>query len=243
MTSMPDFAAIVLQAKASLDHELAGIGQTFAALLEAATYRSQATQAINVAKTYMVEAANTLQRSKFSPTAIDTFRGRVSNALTSTARQLAALGWYAGGGSGKEPSEIIGEYLATQRDFLASYIDEITRVQGMPGGIYRATMYAQSLEQVYQRGYMRARGDKAQLPDLPAYPRDGSTACRTNCHCRWVLKHVSDTEYQAFWELRPGEHCEDCLRRSHDWAPLRIVALSGVWQFAPGIEPFGGFGI
>lgn len=212
-------------------------------LREARTYRSQANEAIRVATTYVAGAASTLLNSRFSETAIDQFRGRVSNALAQSARELAALGWYAGGGSGPHPKEIVGEYMATQRDFLDGWLAEIRRVKGLPGGVHRAEMYAKSLEQVYQRAYMRAKGESVQLPDLPAYPRDGSTVCRTNCRCRWDVRRVSDTEYQAVWKLQPGENCPDCLERAVRWNPLRIVNIDGVWQFATAESPFGGFGI
>ncbi|HLF28213.1 MAG TPA: hypothetical protein VJG32_17930 [Anaerolineae bacterium] len=223
--------------------EMPAVVLEFVRLLEAVTYRNQANNAIKVAIAYVVDAASTLARSKFGETAIDTFRGRVSNALANTARELAGLGWYAGGGSGNYPGEVVSEYLAAQRNYLDRWIADIRQLRALPGGPYRAQMYAQSAEQVYQRAYMRARGEKAQLPDLPAYPKDGSTRCRANCHCRWEIKRVSDTEYHAIWKLQPGENCEDCLRRAKEWNPLRIVNIDGVWAFATALEPFGGFGL
>ena len=201
-------------------------------VLEAQTNRSLATQAIKVASTYVVGAANDLAASKFSRTAIDRFRGKILNALKGSADELAALGWYAGGQEGAPPPEIVGDYMAGQGAYLSDWLKQIADAKTLVGGAYRAQMYAQSLEQVYQRAYMRAKGDAVGVPDLPAYPRDGSTRCRTNCHCAWVnIKQISDIEWNATWRIRPGENCEDCLRRSRKWAPLRIVARSGKWRF------------
>ena len=101
---------------------------------------------------------------------------------------------------------------------------EIGSQQAMPGGPYRARLYAQSLETVYQKAYNKAKSEDVGLPELPAYPRDGSTQCRMNCNCRWrgPIKK-SDTEYWVYWELRPGESCPDCIRRAKEWAPLKFV--------------------
>ena len=201
-------------------------------LLEGATYRSQATAAIAVAKQYIVDAAQALEHSKFSQSALQRFGGRVLNALKNTAQELLALGWYAGKGQGAPPQAIVTAYLDAQRGFLATWITDIEAAGKLVGGSYRAAMYAQSLEQVYQKAYLAAKGQAVGLPDLPAYPRDGSTRCRTNCHCSWRIEKVSDQEYRAYWQLHPADHCEDCVLRAKQWNPLRIVLQEdGTWQF------------
>jgi hypothetical protein len=202
-------------------------------LLEAASYRSQATAAINVAKQYIGDAALTLQNSKFSQSALQRFGGRVMNALKNTAQELLDLGWHAGKGKGDAPQSIVKEYLDTQLGFLATWITDIEAAGQLVGGVNRALMYAQSLEQVYQKAYLAAKGQAVGLPDLPAYPRDGSTRCHTNCNCAWSqIEQKSDTEFRVTWKLRPGENCEDCLQRANDWNPLRIVLQEdGTWQF------------
>ena len=201
-------------------------------LLEAASYRSQATAAINVAKQYISDAAITLQNSKYSQSALNRFGGRVMNALKNTAQELLDLGWHAGKGKGAAPQSIVQEYLDLQIGFLATWITDIEAAGNLVGGVYRAQMYAQSLEQVYQKAYMAAKGQAVGLPDLPAYPRDGSTRCRTNCCCAWRIEKKSDQEYHAFWQLHPADHCEDCVARATSWNPLRIVLQEdGSWQF------------
>src|SRR5512147_2392600 len=78
-------------------------------LVEASTYRSQATAAINTAKQYVVDAALTLENSKFSQSALQRFGGRVMNALKQSATELLELGWYAGKGQGDAPRAIVTE--------------------------------------------------------------------------------------------------------------------------------------
>lgn len=202
-------------------------------LVEASTYRSQATAAINTAKQYVVDAALTLENSKFSQSALQRFGGRVMNALKQSATELLELGWYAGKGQGDAPRAIVTEYLAAQLGFLSTWITDIEAAGKLVGGIYRATMYAQSLEQVYQKAFLAAKGAQVGLPNLPAYPRDGSTRCRTNCNCTWsAIERKSDTEYRVTWKMRPGENCDDCLSRAKNWKPLRIVLMEdGQWHF------------
>jgi len=201
-------------------------------LLEARTYRHQAKAIIDEAIQYVLDAADVLQRSRFSSSAIVTFRQRVSGALMRSAPQIAQLGWWSGGGTDKPPSEIHRTYLDEQQAYLSRWIYEIGTHLSMPGGPNRARMYAQSLETVYQRAYHQAKSEDIGLPELPAYPRDGSTRCRMNCNCYWEGPIKKDeTEYWVYWRLRPGESCEDCIARSKRWNPLKIVNVNGVWTF------------
>jgi hypothetical protein len=228
LSALMDVAALILQRDPG---KVQGVLEALR-LMEAATYRSLATAAINTAITYVVDAANTLINSKFSQSALQRFGGKIMNALKQTATELLDLGWHAGGGQGDAPGEIVSDYLKTQQDFLATWITDIEDAKQLVGGVYRAQAYAQSLEQVYQRAFMLAKGQVIGMPDLPAYPRDGSTRCRTNCYCAWRIEKKSDTEYRAYWQLKPADHCEDCVRRSKDWNPLRIMLQEdGAWQF------------
>jgi hypothetical protein len=201
-------------------------------LLEGATYRSQATAALKVASQYIGEAAATLERSQFSQSALERFGGRVMNALKNTAQELLEMGWRAGRGKGAAPPAIVKEYLDLQLGFLATWITDIEAAGKLVGGAYRAQMYAQSLETVYQRAYMAAKGQAVGWPDLPAYPRDGSTQCHTNCQCSWRIERKSEQEYHATWTLHPADHCDDCVGRAKNWNPLRIVLQEdGSWKF------------
>ena len=89
----------------------------------------------------------------------------------------------------------------------------------------RAWLYVDSARQAYEKGNARALG----VPDLPAYPGDGSTECLSNCACYWRIEEVFDPEtgdpvgWDCYWELTPGaEHCDDCEARGVEWYPLEI---------------------
>lgn len=67
---------------------------------------------------------------------------------------------------------------------------------------------------------------------LPAYPGDGSTRCRVNCKCRWVLHKVGDRDWDCYWRLGIAEdHCETCPRRALMWNPIQV--RNGVLQPYP----------
>gem|GEM_PF-2992585 len=210
-------------------------------LLEARTYRHQAKALIAQAVAEVEAAAAALEASRFSQSARLTFRSRVSGMLRRSAPAMAQLGWYAGGGTGKPPPEIARTFIDEQQQFLSRWFLQIKAAGALVGGAVRARMYAQALEQVYQRAYMAAAGQKVGLPPLPAYPRDGSTRCKMNCNCYWEgpLKREDENGvyYELYWRLRPGESCEDCIRRATvQWNPLRIINLNGIWIFAEGGE-------
>ncbi len=80
----------------------------------------------------------------------------------------------------------------------------------------RLDMYANSSTQSLWRGYTR------DMPmNLPAYPGDGSTICRTNCQCEWDIQPL-ENGYDCYWRLGAAEHCPDCLDRASKWKPYKI---------------------
>lgn len=84
----------------------------------------------------------------------------------------------------------------------------------------RSQLYASSSARAESEGHQRAyRG-----LELPAHPGDGSTACRSNCACRWTVSDRGDS-WAATWHLGPvdGEHCPDCAERASRWSPLVIA--------------------
>lgn len=205
-------------------------------LLEARTYRHQAKAIIDAALQDASVAAEQLTASRYSMSSRLTFRARISGMLRRSAPALAQLGWWAGGGTGKPPPEIARNFIDEQQQFLSRWFLQIKAAGDLVGGAARARMYAQALEQVYQKAYMAAKSAKVGLPPLPAYPCDGSTRCRTNCNCYWEgpLEREDDNGryYALYWRLRPGENCPDCLERAtKKWNPLKIVNLNGVWVF------------
>ena len=111
---------------------------------------------------------------------------------------------------------IIGRQLRDQYTYLYRFADQVENGQLTEGQIrMRSRMYVDSATQAFERGHAAAIG----APDLPAYPADGSTQCRSNCKCHWELRDEGD-HWEAFWKLGMAEHCPDCVERSQTWAPL-----------------------
>ncbi len=182
-------------------------------------------------------AALRLQGSKFSKSAIETFRQNVIGQLKRDSHLLAQMGWYEGKGTERDFSfDRADRYIDEQMQFLNNWISDIQKSQALPGGVGRAALYGESLGQVYQRYYVAARGARVGLPDLPAYPRDGSTVCRVRCRCQWKIVKRANDLYEATWKLGQAEHCPDCIQRAKDWNPLRLIYMRGAerWEmFVP----------
>jgi hypothetical protein len=112
----------------------------------------------------------------------------------------------------------IGKLVGGQVEYLNKFLDQV-EADGWQDGRDRArsAMYARNLVASYERG-------KTFGLDLPAYPGDGSTQCMTNCKCSWRIKWIDQEELDAdcYWDMGSAEHCEDCVKRARQWAPLRI---------------------
>ena len=193
--------------------------------------RSDAKAVIDAAVMFISAAADRLNASKFSDTAISRFRGTIAGQLRSVSRRLVEIAWADGNGQGETPYTIATDYFNEQAGFLGDFVIAISENRGnrkIPGGSFRAAMYGESLGQCYQKAYFKARGSRVGLPDLPAYPRDGSTVCLTNCRCTWVIKRVSQSAFTATWKLGAAEHCPDCITRGRVWNPISIVRVLSV---------------
>jgi hypothetical protein len=189
--------------------------------------RNQSSQIVASAVAYIQSAAQRLQASKFSETAIGTFRSNISGQLKRASFEMVRLGWTDGNGKGDAPNDIATRYVNEQLHFLEGWCADIAQQGKLPGGVGRASMYGESLGQCYQRAYMAARSQRDQLPEMPAYPRDGSTQCITHCRCQWRFKKVSSVYYEATWKLGKAEHCKDCIERADLWGPLSIIRQRG----------------
>lgn len=124
---------------------------------------------------------------------------------------------------------IIGSQVKKQYAFLNQFAQEIANgrytVDQARMVAARQQMYAMSSNQAYERG----KAEKYGSPQLPAYPGDGGTQCRTNCLCTWVLKRLKNGNISATWKLGKTEkHCHDCPPRAKVWRGL---------LFAPTGEP------
>ncbi len=122
--------------------------------------------------------------------------------------------------AGIEPDELT-DALAEQYAYLKGFRQTVAEFSGdeAPWGAWeaRAAMYGDAIGASFWRSY-------AGGWPLPAYPRDGTTQCLTHCRCEWRID-VLDQEAgdaDAYWELSPVEHCQTCIERAAQWAPLRI---------------------
>ena len=113
----------------------------------------------------------------------------------------------------------VGQMVRQQYEYVDNFARDIAAGRYSEAGIAaRARMYPESASQAYERGNTESRG----MPQLPAYPGDGSTQCLSNCKCRWTIKET-DEAWECTWTLSPAEHCLDCLDRAQRWAPLTIA--------------------
>lgn len=79
----------------------------------------------------------------------------------------------------------------------------------------RSRMYMRSAREAFERGQMRAY----RIPELPAYPGDGSTECLTNCRCSWRFV-ITDDGIDCYWDIDwDAENCQDCIDRHYMWNP------------------------
>lgn len=122
---------------------------------------------------------------------------------------------------GDQAASYLINYLGSQFDFLDSFTIEIQDAEEWQAGwTTRAEMYAQSIKAPYWTG-------QVDMLPLPAMPGDGTTLCVTNCKCEWEVDVVDDEagDYDAYWRLGDADHCQTCIVRSRDWAPLKIRAF------------------
>ncbi len=83
----------------------------------------------------------------------------------------------------------------------------------------RAAQYFQATRSAYERGYVRAWG----MPDLPAYPGDGTSLCVNGCKCRWIIMPLSgEGNFDCHWTLGAADHCATCVDRAIEWSPIQV---------------------
>jgi hypothetical protein len=74
--------------------------------------------------------------------------------------------------------------------------------------------YASSARQMFERG----KAASYHL-NMPAYPGDGSSECRGNCGCEWIIEETPQG-HECTWVLGKKDNCDTCLDRSIRWAPI-----------------------
>jgi hypothetical protein len=113
--------------------------------------------------------------------------------------------------------DAIAAQVEAQMGYLNNFALVISSAGEFQAAFYnRADMYAGSITTEYWEAKV---GD---LP-LPAMPAQG-TSCGGRCKCSWVIEEVdaANGDYNATWTLGAADHCQVCLQRADDWAPVQI---------------------
>jgi hypothetical protein len=168
----------------------------------------------------------------------DTFVEAAKETVAELAARVAQPGWLEamreqlkqvyidqyclgrGGRNAMTPSDWgrVGNMLREQYKYLNDFAADIVAGKLSEAQIAaRARLYMASSRQAFEKGKTYGAG----IPPLPAYPADGSTACKSNCACYWSIEEFPN-EYRCVWTLTAAEHCPDCLERASKWAPYRI---------------------
>lgn len=143
---------------------------------------------------------------------------RFKQIIKETSIQQYATG--RGGLSQLTPTDYgrIGSYLKDQYQYLKGFREALPN-QSEAQIRVRSQMYASATKYMYEKGTWAAW----DMPDLPAYPADGSSECLINDRCSWrIVKLKTPGSWNCFWEIRPGENCPTCLERASKWKPLKI---------------------
>jgi hypothetical protein len=109
----------------------------------------------------------------------------------------------------------LGSLLKSQYQYLQGFAADLASGALTPAqATARASLYYASSTQAFEAGHGAAWGIS-----LPAYPGDGSTPCKARCACKWSIAET-ETATEASWLLGAAEHCEVCVGRAAEWAPL-----------------------
>lgn len=111
----------------------------------------------------------------------------------------------------------IGNMLKDQYQFLRGFALDVQAGLLTEAQIAaRTQMYHESSVQAFERA--KAVAYSGEL-ELPAYPADGRTRCRSRCRCRWSIRETK-TAWKAYWIVSAkAETCSDCIRRGQEYNP------------------------
>lgn len=115
----------------------------------------------------------------------------------------------------------IAKRVAVQLEFLREFRRTIgqdrKRADHLAAYQRRARMYADGTQVAWWMG-------RTDGLNLPAFPKDGGTACLSNCGCYWEIDEVDSKRghYDCYWRLGDKEHCEDCMEREKQYSPFRV---------------------
>lgn len=154
---------------------------------------------------------------------LEVWRRAMRTALT----ELYSVTYLVGIGGVEQFSDqhgaILDGLVRSQYSYLDNWANELQALPedqspSLPSIIARALLYGVASNAFLQRAITAAMG----MPILPAYSGDGSSLCRVNDKCYWRIEPLGGRNWNAYWTLRPAEHCQTCLTRAAVWSPLLI---------------------
>jgi len=125
----------------------------------------------------------------------------------------------------------LGAYVRGQYNYLYQYAQAVQKnaLEALSGGkfysekylIWRSKLYGGNARASFYRGL--AYGLLEQVP------ADGQTQCGSNCQCELRFEEGDQPGLLlVYWELRPAEHCDDCVKLSETWNPLELWLPMGL---------------
>jgi hypothetical protein len=130
----------------------------------------------------------------------------------------------------------LGPELKKQYGYLRKFAAVIQKASSnanpLTFAVERAKLYGKSTQAMFWHSAVPVK--------LPQVPRDGKTRCRTNCKCRLVIRHERDPQGNivavlVYWKTGIAEHCQDCLKLSREWNPLRVEVDDEVEESGNGL--------
>lgn len=113
--------------------------------------------------------------------------------------------------------QFLSEFKSTMGARLATLQTPEQRAADLAAWQRRARMYADGTQVSWWMG-------RTDGLNLPAFPKDGGTACLSNCGCSWEIEEVDAKRghYDCYWRLGDKEHCEDCTSREAQYSPFKV---------------------
>lgn len=118
-----------------------------------------------------------------------------------------------------EDHSLVQAVVDKQKEFLGGYAkswNEGRYEDREAAAQHRSDMYADATLGTWWMGHTRGW-------PLPSWPADGTTQCKTKCRCAWDIQELpGEGNADARWVLGPADHCQTCMQRSEEWAPVQI---------------------
>lgn len=125
----------------------------------------------------------------------------------------------------------LGGHLRKQYEYLRRYAEQVQKraLNTLAGGDFYSEKYLTWRSKLYA-GDARASFYRTIAHGmLPQVPGDGGTQCGPNCQCELRFEEGDEPGLLlVYWELRPAEHCDDCVRLSQEWNPYELYLPVGL---------------